>query len=49
MRNIIKYLLLIIFILFFVELVAFIVSKFFLADKGIFFDKKKSAKIIIDI
>ena len=49
MRKIIKYLLLIIFLLFFVEFVAFIVSKFFLADRGVFFDKKKSAKIIIDI
>ena len=41
MRNIIKYLFLIIFLLFFVEFVAFIVSKFFLSDRGVFFDKKK--------
>lgn len=36
-----KYLLLVIFLLFFVEILSYLISKFFLSDVGVFFDKKK--------
>ncbi len=41
MYRIRNYLLLFIFILFFVEIFSYLISKFFLSEKGIFFDKKK--------